>query len=125
MEKNRLYSFHYILLARALCFPWAVNGMAQINGTNLNGTVTDTSGARVPNAKVELVEVDTGFTRETLTGTSGVYSISSLPVGKYSLIVSHAGFKTYVDIGIELLVGQTHTIDAQLHVAAATARGEG
>jgi hypothetical protein len=124
MGKNGLYFFNCILLAHALCFLWAVNGMAQINGANLNGTVTDMSGARVPNAKVELVEVDTGSTRETLTGASGVYSISSVPVGKYSLVISHSGFKTYVDIGIELLVGQTHTIDAQLQVGAATARVE-
>ena len=124
MEKNRLYSFNRILLALVSCFLWTVNGIAQINGANLNGTVTDTSGARVPNAKVELVEFDTGSTRETLTGTSGVYSISSVPVGKYSLVISHQGFKTYVDLGIELLVGQTHTIDAQLQVGATTARVE-
>jgi len=124
MEKNRLYSFNCILLALALCLLSTANGMAQVNGANLNGTVTDTSGARVPNAKVELVEVDTGFTRGTLTGASGVYSISSVPVGKYSLIISHQGFKTYVDIGIELLVGQTHTIDAQLQVGATIARME-
>jgi hypothetical protein len=124
MEKNRLYSFNCILLALGLCFLWTVNGMAQINGANLNGTVTDTSGARVPNAKVELVEVDTGFTRESLTGDSGVYSISSVPVGKYSLVISHEGFKTYVDVGIELLVGQTHTIDAQLQVGSSIARVE-
>ena len=124
MEKNRLYSFNCILLALALCFLWTANGMAQINGANLNGTVTDTSGARVPNAKVELVEFDTGFTRGTLTGASGVYSISSVPVGKYSLVISHSGFKTYVNVGIELLVGQTHTIDAQLQVGATTARVE-
>ena len=123
MEKNRL-SFNCFLLAHALCFLWTVNGLAQISTANLNGTVTDTSGARVPNAKVELVEADTGFTRETITGASGVYSISSLPVGKYSLVISHAGFKTYVDIGLELLVGQTHTIDAQLQVGATTARVE-
>ncbi len=53
MEKNRLYCFNCILLAHALCFLWTVNGMAQINSANLNGTVTDTSGAKVLNAKVE------------------------------------------------------------------------
>src|SRR5947209_6032375 len=124
MEKNRLYSFNCILLALALCFLWTANGMAQINAANLNGTVTDTSGARVPNAKVELVEANTGFTRATVTEASGVYSISSVPVGKYSLIISHEGFKTSVSVGIELLVGQTHTIDAQLQVGTTTARVE-
>lgn len=98
--------------------------MAQINRANLNGTVTDTSGASVPNAKVQVVEFDTGFIRETITGVSGVYSISSLPVGKYNLTISHEGFKTYVETGIELFVGQTRTVDAQLQVGAATATVE-
>ena len=60
MKKNRIYSFNCILLAHALCFLWTVNCMAQVNRANLNGTVTDPSGANVPNAKVELVELDTG-----------------------------------------------------------------
>ncbi|PYX57893.1 MAG: hypothetical protein DMG76_10450 [Acidobacteria bacterium] len=120
MEKNRIYSFNRILLAHALCFLWTVNGMAQINEANLNGTVTDTSGARVLNAKVRLLKVDTGLTRETITGPGGVYSISSLPVGKYTLTISHEGFKTYAEMGIELFVGQTRTVDAQLRVGAAT-----
>src|SRR6266568_3337319 len=120
MKKNRLYSFNCILLAHALCFLWTVNGMAQINEANLNGTVTDTSGARVLNAKVRLLKVDTGLTRETITGLGGVYSISSLPVGKYTLTISHEGFKTYAEMGIELFVGQTRTLDAQLRVGAAT-----
>jgi len=88
MEKNRLYTFNRILLAHALCFLWTVNGMAQINGANLNGTITDMSGARVLNAKVRLLKVDTGLTRETITGPGGVYSISSLPVGKYNVTIS-------------------------------------
>src|SRR5215472_935911 len=119
MKKNRVYSFNCILLAHALCFLWTVNCMAQVNRANLNGTVTDPSGANVPNAKVELVELDTGFTRETITGVSGVYSISSLPVGKYNLTISREGFKTYVRTGIELFVGQTHTMNAQLEVGTA------
>ena len=45
MEKNRLYSFNCILLALALCSLWTINGMAQVNRANLNGTVTDTSVA--------------------------------------------------------------------------------
>jgi hypothetical protein len=97
---------------------------AQINRANLNGTVTDPSGARVSNAKVGLVQADTGLIRETITGSSGVYSISSLPVGRYNVTISREGFRTYVQNGIELFVGQTRTIDAQLQVGAATARVE-
>jgi hypothetical protein len=107
-----------------LCFLWAVSGKAQINRANLNGTVTDPSGATVPHAKVEVLETDTGFIRQTTTGDSGVYSLSSLPVGKYNLTISREGFKTYVETGIELFVGQTRTVNAQLQVGAATAKVE-
>jgi hypothetical protein len=124
MEKNRLYSFNCILLALALCFLWTVNGMAQINRANLNGTVTDQSGASVPNAKVEVVSPDTGFARQVITGHSGVYSFPDLPVGTYDLTVSQEGFRTYVEKGIQLFVGQSRTANAQLQVGAVTAKVE-
>ena len=93
---------------------------SQINRANLNGTVTDASGARVPNAQVEVVAPDTGFKRQTTTGSSGVYSISSLPTGTYDLTVSANGFKTFEEKGIELSVGQTRTVNVQLVVGAPT-----
>ena len=77
------------------CALGAVSGMAQINRANLNGTVTDPSGASVPNAKVVIAAPDTGFTRQAISGTTGVYSITSLPVGTYDLTVSAPGFKAY------------------------------
>ena len=87
-----------ILLLASLGF--AVSGaLAQINRANLNGTVTDPSGASIPNAKVEVVAPDTGFKRQTTTGSSGVYSISSLPTGTYDLTVSGNGFKTFARKG--------------------------
>jgi hypothetical protein len=118
--KNRFYFASCILLAYASFFLWTLNGTAQISGANLNGTVTDTSGATVLNAKVRLVEVNTGLVRETVTGPGGVYSISTVPIGKYDLTVSHEGFRTYVGKGIELLVGQTRTVNAQLQVGTAS-----
>jgi len=100
------------------------SGVAQINRANLNGTVTDPSGASVPNAKVVVVEVDTDFTRETITGFSGVYSISSLPVGKYDLTISREGFETHVERGIQLFVGQTRTVNAEIALGVISAKVE-
>jgi len=91
---------------------------SQIDRANLNGTVTDPSGASIPNAKVEVVAPDTGFKRQTTTGNSGVYSLSSLPTGTYDLTVSGEGFKTFVMEGIQLSVGQTRTVN-ELHVDGA------
>ena len=92
----------------------------QINRANLNGTVTDPSGASIPNAQVEVVAPDTGLKRQTTTGSSGVYSISSLPTGSYDLTVTGNGFKTFEERGIELSVGQTRTVNVQLVVGAPT-----
>src|SRR5271169_492665 len=93
---------------------------AQIDRANLNGTVTDPSGASVPNSKVEVVAPATGFKRQATTGSSGVYSLSSLPTGMYDLTVTGNGFKTFQEKGIELVVGQTRTVNVQLEVGAPT-----
>jgi Carboxypeptidase regulatory-like domain/TonB dependent receptor len=99
---------------------WGVlPGVAQIDRANLNGTVSDPSGANVPDAKVEVVAPDTGYKRQASTGNSGVYSITGLPIGMYDLTISHEGFKTFEQKGIALLVGQTRTINAPLVVGAA------
>ena len=96
----------------------------QIDRANLNGTVTDPSGAVIPNAKADVVAPATGFKRETTTGSSGVYSISSLPTGMYDLTVSAEGFETFAMEGIQLSVGQTRTVNVQLQVGSPTTKVE-
>jgi Carboxypeptidase regulatory-like domain/TonB dependent receptor-like, beta-barrel len=110
-----------LLASLGLAVPGA---LAQINRANLNGTVTDPSGASVPNSQVEIVAPDTGFKRQTTTGSSGVYSLSSLPTETYDLTVSGNGFKTFQEKGIELSVGQTRTVNVQLEVGATNATVE-
>ena len=109
----------FIPLLLFAAFVSAVSGaLAQINRASLNGTVTDPSQARVPNSQVEVVAVDTGFKRQTTTGSGGVFSLNSLPPGTYDLTVSANGFKTFQENGIELSVGQTRTVNVQLQVGA-------
>jgi hypothetical protein len=93
---------------------------SQFSRANLNGTVTDPSGAVVPNARVEVVAPDIGFKTETLTGNAGVYSLNGLANGKYDLTVSAAGFKTSVTKGIALSVGETRTLNVRLEVGGTT-----
>src|SRR5690349_9732335 len=112
-------------LAMVVLVGWGVlPGVAQIDRANLNGTITDTSGASVPKAQVEVVSSTTGFKRQVETGEAGVYSITGLPVGTYDLTISHEGFKTFGQQGIALSVGQTRTVNAQLEVGAAIQRVE-
>jgi hypothetical protein len=82
----------------------------------LNGRVTDESGAVLPGVTVTATQTDTGFTRTAVTDGSGTYSMPNLPTGPYRLEVSLQGFKSYVQTGIVLQVGATPTINASLGV---------
>jgi hypothetical protein len=124
MQRRGVHFLNSILLFSLLCFLWSASGKAQINRANLNGTVTDPSGAVVPNARVDVVAPDTDFKRQTGTEGRGVYSLSSLPPGMYDLTISAQGFETYEEKGIELSVGQTRTVNAQLVVGATTSTVE-
>ncbi len=117
--------WHWVVLLALLGASLFVGvAFSQIDRANLNGIVTDPSGASIPNAKVEVVAPDTGFKRETTTGSSGIYSIGSLPNGTYDLTVSAKDFQTSATTGIQLSVGQTRTVNVQLVVGAPTTKVE-
>ena len=68
---------------------------AQTAGTGaLRGTVTDSTGAVVPNATVTATSTDTGQVRTATTGADGVYTITLLPPGKYAVKFEANGFQT-------------------------------
>jgi carboxypeptidase family protein len=83
------------------------------------GTVTDPSGALLPNAKVTAVLSSTGLTRTTVTGGSGAYTLAALPVGIYSLTVEATGFKSATSTGVTLDVSQQRELDFGLSLAGA------
>src|SRR5947208_15553870 len=66
--------------------------MAQSTAT-LNGTITDATGAAVPNAKVTAINQATNVVSTTLSDSDGAYLFSSLPVGKYRIEVTASGFQ--------------------------------
>ena len=59
------------------------------------GTVTDQTGATVPNAKVTITNMDTGIVRSITTNSTGSYNAPELSIGKYKVRVEVAGFKAY------------------------------
>lgn len=88
---------------------------AQVTATaTLQGTVTDQSGAVVPGAEVTISEASTGLQRMEKSNSAGVYVFSLLPAGVYEVNVNMKGFATGVFKNVELFVGRTTTIDAQL-----------
>lgn len=106
-----------------LLFPILIH--AQIAGTgNIQGTVTDATGAVLPNADVTLINDATRVKSTTKTSGAGVYVFPGVPVGSYSLSVSVSGFKTYVQKGIVLEVGSSIAINPALQIGTAEMKVE-
>jgi hypothetical protein len=90
---------------------------AQENAT-VTGTVTDSSGAVVPNAKVSLTNTATGVKREVTTNSVGAYRFANVGIGTFDLEVTASGFANYTKTGILVTVGQTLEEDAKLNVGS-------
>lgn len=86
----------------------------------VGGTVTDQSGAVVPNASVTTTNLGTAGTSTGTTDASGRYQIIHLQPGFYSLEVSANGLASFKATRITVEVGRTTTIDARLNVATAS-----
>lgn len=86
----------------------------------ITGTVTDATGAAVPNATVTITHQATNSTRTTQTSGSGLYDFSGLQIGTYNLQVSATGFKAYAQSGLILNVAQTLRSNVQLEIGAAS-----
>ena len=82
------------------------------------GTVTDSTGAVVPGAKVTVVNTETQFTSETTTSAEGNYYVPYLNSGMYRITIAATGFKQYVRDGIELRPGVTPRVNVTLEVGA-------
>jgi len=86
---------------------------AQATG-HIAGTVIDTSGAAVPDAKVTLISQGTGIERSAQTDTSGTYIIPLVPVGFYTIRVEKSQFKTAETTDIKLQVDENREVDFTL-----------
>jgi hypothetical protein len=88
--------------------------------TSLRGTVTDSSGAAVPNAKVTLTNTATNVPRETATNGTGEYTFPSVLPGTYDLKVEANGFEAYTQTGVLLQVNSPATVNMRLKLGATT-----
>ncbi len=93
---------------------------SQQNTADILGTITDTSGAVVPNASVTLTNTGTNVTQTTQSNESGDYTFSLVQVGDYSIKVQANGFKTYVAPNLSVSSGDRARIDAKMEVGTQT-----
>jgi hypothetical protein len=87
---------------------------AQINRTEINGTVTDTTGAAVADVSVTVVQDGTQATRQAKTNASGLFVVSSLPTGRFTVLLHGNGFQDVRVADVELHSGDTRTLNQKL-----------
>jgi hypothetical protein len=92
----------------AMAYGQAISG-------DLVGTITDSTGAILPNADVRAANVNTGMTSFTKTSASGEYRFTNLPVGTYDIIVSGGGLTGSLK-GVPVVLNQTATANLSLGV---------
>jgi hypothetical protein len=93
---------------------------AHAQNGEITGTVTDPTGAVVPNVDVKITSVETGNSHATKTNGAGIFDFPSLDNGDYNLQASSTGFQAYRRDGIVLNVAQTLREDVALAVGAST-----
>lgn len=107
----------YIGFAWLLTLSAATLTFAQSTGS-IRGTVTDPSGAAIPNASVTALNTATDISRAVTTNDSGIFVFPNLPIGSYTVKISAAGFKTENRTGLQLLTGQVIDLSVALTVGA-------
>src|ERR1700722_13471579 len=100
-----------------LAFLASVTLIAQTFRGGVAGTVADASGASLIGASVKLVSPETGLTRESLTSSAGDFVFQDLPLGKYDITVTQAGFDSLHVSGVPGDAGKLFTLALKLEVA--------
>lgn len=113
MSLKRFTQLILLLVVPTVC-------LAQLDTASILGTVTDSSGAVIAGAEVEVQNMGTAATVTITTGSDGVFIAPVLPVGNYQVKASAKGFKTYSQTGIHLNVSDRVKLAIALQPGAVT-----
>src|SRR5438876_4395979 len=117
---RRAFSLGVLLLGALVVFV-GQSAYAQLaDRAVITGIVTDSSGSAIPDAKVTIIDENTGAKIVVVTTTAGNYSSPPLILGTYTVQVEKDGFKTSTTKGIIVTGGQTYRQDVKLEVGAVT-----
>src|SRR5581483_1445529 len=115
-RRNRRWLVEMFVL---LLFLGLFVAQASAQQATIVGTVTDPSGAAVPNAKVTITQLETGTVRNIVTNSDGQYIAPDLGIGHYTLKVDATGFKRVEQSNITLAVGDRNRYDFKLEIGSA------
>lgn len=105
--------FAYVAAATLLGTGYAA---AQTSQGILSGVARDTSGAVLPQAKIQLTNEATGERRTGLTKSDGAYRIEAVPPGRYTVTVEEPGFETRKETGVVINPSSISSLDVVLKV---------
>jgi outer membrane receptor protein involved in Fe transport len=94
---------------------WASGAAAQTTTSTIEGTVTDATGAVVPGAEVKVSGTTLAFERSVTTGADGVFRVTALPAGNYTVAVSAPGFATRT-ASLEVTLNRVIVFDVTLQI---------
>jgi len=122
--KLRIRQFSKFWIVPFFIVSLGVAASAQTFRGTILGTVTDPSGAVVAGAKVIVHNTETGLDRTTQTAGDGSYTVPELPVGKYAVTVSLAGFESAVTTDVVVDVATERRVDVALRPGQVSQRVE-
>jgi Carboxypeptidase regulatory-like domain len=110
-----------LLLAVAFLLTLCPGALAQVDvSAQLQGTITDPSGAAIPGAQLEATSQQTTAQFSTTSDERGSYLFRSIPAGTYTLTCEVAGFKKYTASGIVIQPQKVFTLNVALVIGAST-----
>jgi hypothetical protein len=118
--KGRFVRGWFLLLLVVLCASRMSRLAAQQTTATILGTVTDSTGASVPGANIQVKNLGTGQTTNSQTDAQGRYRVADVGVGDYEVQASKAGFATLLHKGLTLTVGSQNVVDFALQVGQQT-----
>jgi Carboxypeptidase regulatory-like domain/TonB-dependent Receptor Plug Domain/TonB dependent receptor len=120
MSSQRISTIHSIACIAAVLVMmgvlFSVPTAAQVAGGSLAGTITDPSGAAIPQAQIAIKNIATGVERRFTTNTDGFYTAPNLLPGDYEITVTAEGFNTETKTGINMTVGAQRTFDLVMQI---------
>jgi hypothetical protein len=117
---NALRALWTVLFVAVFTLSLTTGLRAQAIQGSILGTVTDSTGAAIPGAKVEVKNEGTNFVRTITTNATGDYRVAGLEPGSYEVTVAQPGFKTFQQTKVDLALNQIKRVNAVLEVGELT-----